>query len=1051
MAVTVHVPLRLRLPPDVMSGAGAKGLEAALARGLQQVATNVTTHVLEPRGPYAKPYLVSPSFTWIDAANSSGRGERSALEALVSGAITDAFRGLNGGDAAQAPEVMPERPRERVDPRRLRGGHYRIHSYNGDPAESDVQLDATAEPDDGAGTTFRFWRWDGATDTLRSKLAELLAAFGPSERPRRVGFIFAGPGGILCATATVNWSSDSFQFATYFLTDAFRVVGDRRVETRSESPDGQFLLRALATYSSADELRSLSRPYLWRSLALSEEAAADESADMARKRAFGEQVLRGFVDDFGSLPNGRLAELTTPLGDYYLLALPRELFTDQASWVLHGITQSVRAGRREHEDGEGRGEGRQGAESGEGEAGSEGDDGGSPGGDGDTAQALSEGEEEGEAAGAVHYPSFMLPGTSTPLDLGPLNDEPNVNDLGRLGEQLRRLIRRVAYRLEMPEGEYTGSFLIAAAQVMAQRATLVALSSIVGARRAELAEQGTGNLGDLEVTPEQTPEVQMLRHVAGTAPLVTELTSLMSSVYFLPSVYRSYFGRYRNQPAAWMLHFHLEHTPEMRSAVGRIFIRGCQIVMLQVLRSSAEQIEQRRQNFDAYFEVFSHLITNLVGEEAELRQLRDELNNVEAVLNPSLQTTVSIAYSSWREARQALSTSLSDQLLNFNEGLHGDRPVGTPFQQADGSYAILDSQGREWTREQLETVISIRSNTAASIDPLIQQLTNVPEVVDVFRNRPWLAREYLRQLLNEMATNNARFQANVISDPEYAFHTGKIREDLPNATVAGTEVSLQGIHLLTHNAIGDAFRGDAWYGIGLDRIFSAELGKESLRTFFEGGIVLVASVLCPPVGAALGAALALFHHAEAEERMDLYRSVMNPEDLYNRSELELDLFLSELEVVLSILPEVGSIGRGVSRGATVMRRGFRAGAARLAVEARRALLRSVAQQVRQGLARAFVHAIVTDRMMAALIPHVLGPVIEAVANEINLQTAAVPEAGADATATTGGDEAEAAPDASAISPEEVPISPEGIEFQARLDEYTPSPLEEQLTTAEEQP
>ena len=74
-----------------------------------------------------------------------------------------------------------------------------------------------------------------------------------------------------------------------------------------------------------------------------------------------------------------------------------------------------------------------------------------------------------------------------------------------------------------------------------------------------------------------------------------------------------------------------------------------------------------------------------------------------------------------------------------------------------------------------------------------------------------------------------------------------------------------------------------------------------------------------------------------------------------------------------------------------------------------------------------------------LLPHVLGPVIEAVDAEIRMITV---RPDADASSDTAVTQEET---------DERPTSPEGVEFYNRLDEYEPSPDEEVRSPVDDQP
>lgn len=1034
MGVSVHMPMRIRLPPGACSVLDGDGLDASVAEGLARALTQAQAEVFAPRGGYAQPRPRPPTFSWIDHDRCISPDQRAAVEARLAGLIRKALDQQGLGEPVEAPEVLPDLAFERLDWRRMHAGRYHVHSYDGPPAEEGVPADPaapgrTADP----GLETGWWFWDGQGPTLAQQVGPLLDDLRTrTSLPSVAGFLFRGrqdaATGFFVLTFRVEGSGQSARFQNArlsFIGAQFNSVEQGAVKTWGLPFDGPMQIDRVGSYSGAADLRQLIRPIFMRHYNLPETVTPGESADEAQRRALVEGVLENFVATVGSIQGLFVVRLSNGV----LTVIKQGAMQGQSSITVEPITAQV--ARSETGEGAGGGGGADKAGDGSGE--------GAPG--GPSGSPMGREEPTGEAKSrASLYPRIDVGGEKLELDLSPFLEEPNVNDLGQVGQLLKRGIRRIAYRLEMPEGEYCGAFLIAAAQVYSARSGLVGQAAITMPRTTQAVEPGTGNLGDVNIVPEHSPAVQLLRFIAGTAPLITDLTRTMGQVYSIPNISKAHFGRYKGRPSGWMLHFHMEHTPLMKEAIGHHYMRACQVVMLQVLRASESEIALRLDNFDRYFDVFSGLMTGFVADEAYLRELRDSLTRVESVLDPSLQSTVGVAYSNWREARQALSTSISDQILNASELADGpDLPKGEPRKRPDGSWVIRDRTGRDWTRAELEAAIAIRNGTATAIDPLISQLTHIPNVADMFGNRPRFARAYLFSLLSEMKANNARIQREATASAIYAFRSGKIREDLPNSTVPGTSVALQGIHLLAHQVVGDAFEGDRWYGLGLDWVFGVELGRQALTAFFEITLVISLSILCPPAGAALGVAIAAVHVEQAEERLTIARSVMNPDDLYDRAELELDLFLAELETVLSVLPEAGAIARGASRGVSIIaKHGLRRGALRLGLQARRALVRSVAAQVKRGLPQAFAHVIVTDRMLALILPEVLGPVIAAVEAEVRLHTAPVPTP--------------AAPGAvQAAEPVDAPLSPEGIAFFARVDEYSPSADEEVRSPVADQP
>ena len=1058
MGVRVHLPLRIRWPGDAPpdSGPAAEALDAALERGLGAALDRVRGEIFAPRGGFARPLPLPPSFAWQDEKSLIDGPARALLEARVAAAIRSAIADHPLVEDGRAPEVLPDGPNEPVGGGRMRGLEYRLHSYDGEPDEADIQVESDPPPATSTSTQNVWWHWDGTDDALFVEMSQYIEAFHSETRPARVGAIFhgthLGQTGFWAMLQEVSWheapqGEGAFGFVPFlpgrwrreFLLAEFKTIRETGYEPQYESPDGAYSLRTLQPYSSPGQLRTIVREPILRTHALPLSPPAGEPASRSRLRNAIESAIDRFVAEYGGLAHQVVTRLGTPRGSGYYLVMPVEAMLGHDEWTLQGLSQTVEVQRGGDDrnaaaaargGGQGEGEGHESTERTDNGDGAEGGEG------------ASGATSAGEAHRGPLYPQVRVGNDSITLDLSPFLDEPHVDELFGASEAVKRLIRRIAYRLEMPEGEYCGAFLIAAARMINARANGVGELAEVLPRSTQQVAAGAGNLGDVEMAPEHTPAIELMRFIGGTCPLIRRLTRLMSEVYSQPQIYRSHFGRYQGNPTGWLLHFHEEHTPEMETGVGYVFMRTCQVTMLQLLRSSAREIDLRLGNFDRYFPLFEGVILGFVATEAELQLLRETLQNTLAVVDPSLQHTVGLVANSWREARRALSMSISDALSEIADG--PDEPSGQVHRRPDGTWAIVDSRDRDWTMADLESAIAMRSQAARAIDPLINQLTDIPEVVDVFRNHPERARDYLRDLLTEMRDSNLEVRADVLVGDLYAFRSGKIREDLPNRTVPNCRVALQGIHLLAHQAIGDAFEGDAWYGAGLDWAFVVELGRLGLISFFETSIILGLSVLCPPAGAALGAVLAIVHYEGVEEQFAIRRAVMNPDELYDRAELELDLFMAEFEVVLSIVPELGNIARGAARGAGVLRsHGMGWGARRLGVEARHALLESMTRQLKHGLVLAFVEAIVTDQVMGMLLPQVLSPVIEAVDAEVRMMTAARQQ--------QGGPPSEPSRPVATGDRGARPTAPQAIEFSARLDEYHPSPAEEVRRPEEDQP
>lgn len=1058
MGARVHLPLRIRWPGDAPpdSGPAAEALDAALEKGLGAALERVRGEIFAPRGGFARPRPLAPTFAWQDGEGLVDGPARALFEARVTAAIRSAIADHPLVEDSHALEVLPDAPSEPADWQRMRGLEYRLHSYEGEPDEIDLQVESNPPPVTSTSYQNVWWRWDGTDNALFVEMSEYIQAFHSETRPPKVGAIFhgthRGQTGFWAMLQEVSWQEapqgeGAFGFIPFlpgrwrreFLLAEFKTIRETGYEPQYEPADGAYSLRTVQPFSSPGQLGTIVREPILRTHGLPLDPPAAEPASQSRLRNVIEGAIGRFVAEYGGLANQVVTRLGTPRGSGYYLVMPVEAMLGYDEWTLQGLSETVEV-QRGADDREGT---TVAGGSGQGEGDGEGDEGAERTEDGDGEEG-GEGASGATSAGEAHrgplYPRVRVGNDSITLDLSPFLDEPHVDELLGASAAVKRLIRRIAYRLEMPEGEYCGAFLIAAARMINANANLVGEVAEVLPRSTQQVAAGAGNLGDVEMAPEHTPAIELMRFIGGTCPLIRRLTRLMSEVYSQPHIHRNHFGRYQGNPTGWLLHFHMEHTPEMEAGVGHVFMRTCQVMMLQLLRSSAREIDVRLDNFERYFPLFEGVILGFVATEAELQQLRETLQNTLAIEEPSLQHTVGLVANTWRDARRDLSMSISEMLSEIADG--PDAPSGRVSRRPDGTWVIADSRGRAWTMAELESAIAMRSQAARSIDPLINQLTDIPAVVDVFRNHPERARTYLRDLLTEMRDSNRQVRIDVLIGDLYAFRSGKIREDLPNRTVPNCRVALQGIHLLAHQAIGDAFEGDAWYGAGLDWAFVVELGRLGLISFFETSLVLGLSVLCPPAGVALGAALAVVHYAGVQEQFEIRRAVMNPDELYDRADLELDLFMAEFEIVLSILPEVGSVARGAARGAGVLRsHGMRWGARRLGAEARHALLLSMARQLKNGLPLAFVEAIVTDQVMAMILPEVLRPVIQAVDAEVRMMTAARPPQG-DASST---------PSPRTSRTGRQATTPQATEFSSRLDGYQPSPDEEVRRPEGDQP
>lgn len=1031
MSVEVQIPLRLTIDPALSGQEIGAELSHAVDAAVYRALDELDREIIQPRAGYAWPVFNAPEFAWTTGDRALEQDWRAGIEADVRRALANAVARAPNSAAerlANAPEVMPDNPAERFDARRLRGDDYLLPSYDGDIPAPDVPVSLQAwrtTPAWNRARMLRLWTWAGSDAGLIVKIRSFLNSLPEGAISTGVlGVMYlsrAGSNGGLMRIAVLSVGSVTAGAVSASLVRTFVLGGFEQIGTddgdndmhavNEDAVSEASIVRGRAIQGVADG-RAAARDYFLGRLGLPLTPADNEDEVAAATRDFARRVAQNFQVRY---PDGFFARFILLGGQTYACTIPARSFSGQVLQIrpIYSLVERPVEGEEGEgagqggggQQGDGQGGGGDGDATGTGDGGGTGDgtgtgDGGGdgagdaagtgPGGDGDGPAApplpgspLADPDADPGEGAARFYP--VVPGGEVvEIDLGPFEGEPGLDALGELGDMLRRLMQRIAFRLEMPMGKYAGSFCIGAAQMIGVRAAGVAGFAEMTPRTTHVVAAGTGNLGDVQMPASQSPAITVMRHIGATVPLLTRLQRLMIDIYNIPAMAALITGRRHADPVGWGLDFYKAYSPKMNDSVGYLFIRSCQIKMLELLRNSAREIDARLANFDSYYPMVRSMILGMVASEADLNRLRDKLQQARADRG-EFGAKVSETYRDWRSARHALSTSLSGQILNLSAlTASGDRAQAEIVETPQG-LRVRDGDGRTWSEDELNQAISFRHNTAASIDPLIHQFRDIPEVVQAFQQSPTLSRAYLRALLEEMRDKNREITTETISNDMFAFRVGKIREDLPGRTIPYTDLALQGIHLLTHEAIGDAFGGARAYALGVQYVFNVEQGRQMLMVFGETVSVIALAVICPPAAAALGAVFAGIHYSDAAEIDTLYGALIDPELILNRAEVEFDLFLAGFEIALSVLPEAGALIRLGSSGVRVgMRSGLRAGARSLGRRARRQLMVSVGRQIKTGIANHVVREVLTDRAMTLILPHLLGPVMNQIHREISV-------------------------------------------------------------------
>ncbi len=956
MPVRVDIPARIRVDVPALSERRDE-LEDALAAATGRALRTSAVEVLEPRGGYLGVRLAEPRFTWSgDGLANAHPALRADVEAGLRAAIAGAVRatGLVGaGGDAPAPLAAP--PVALLDENRLDRpfGLYELPAYERGGKTANVPVKQPVEElvSGSGGTFFDWWKVSEEDAVLVYDLT--LRNFGLDVPEKGFqGPIFLDPRqGFIVAV---------FEYPDGELVFAARIdVRDIGFDARGNMVDQRGALPPMAAYSIdwfaapggelEAKLTEHYRPLVEVELAkVRRKITSDSEFKRGVDNAVAAKVKADLADMAGVTSVVRLRVGPKPylIRSRSSLTPPPEMQNARLIPLVHPI-EPPRAG----EGGTGGGAAGKGIGTGASK-------------DVTTTSAKGRGEKGGvEGAAPVAEPvafvdieggsatGSLFPPPSPEMDRVELVceaylGEPSITALGAEGQAMKRVIDKIAWLLQIQPCEFAGNFLLNAATALGGRATQVALWEVTDKGEMEAAPAGTGNVGNVRFIPVAGPQIQFLRHLATTVPLMTQLERMIGEVYRARSDLIE--GVWKGQPLSWINRWRYDFVVGgMERNVGLIFVMTCNVIFQQLLNTSRENILKRRN--EGFYEHFRQVVLPQLEDIDDLLRARDLLKDADTVayLVRYGQASQRRKYhdvevvgappaaaapppgpppQDWAEATEAV--------LNVLGPLGAAQPAAaaTKYQliaEEDGGYRIRDKHGRVWDLEALEMTITMRRGTVEEMEPLAKQFTDLPEVVERFRDvrtSLWDDAEENRQavdaetkkLLDEMLDSNAEQIEKAKDDLWTGFRASTIVENLREATVARTNYALQGIHKEAHDQIGEFFRGDPFYGLGIESVFAAELGKRELASALEMSFIVLLSVVCPPVGAGMGLGSAIHHYGKASERRDLYKSLIDPEKVLSAAEVEAGLFAAKLGIVMALIP--GAIhGSGVHfarRGAT---------------------------------------------------------------------------------------------------------------------------------------
>lgn len=610
------------------------------------------------------------------------------------------------------------------------------------------------------------------------------------------------------------------------------------------------------------------------------------------------------------------------------------------------------------------------------------------------------------------------------LTCEPYDGEPPLERLGSAGEQMKQLIAQIAARLDMPTCNYPAHFCMSAFSMIMVRRTQVAA-------RFQLTETGffeplivseRDHNGAFTFHAVPSVAIQYLQHLAATVPLIRRLIDLVHE-----------HSPQHVEYAGWYLGF-LSRVGELAiQACGDIYYNACQICLHQLLNASLEAVRDRQRRGDDYVKMFAVLLRSQLADQMELILLSNALAYFTSVvgerrgdsafsyfryhegLHAALQNNYAFAALMYQQGDDRdISLRLADATRYvFRRAERQENPVtgvGDIVETDTHEWAIRGSNGQLHTLPDLQTSIALRRQVVAGIDPLISQLTHefVPALTPLLDDETKIP-AFVAGLLQSMVDKNLDVTEDNLEDSKYAFEHGQIHEvstdpDAPPAmrlpTVPGGRFILSGIHAITHEMVGRSFAGDPYYDLVLDHLLGHEIAVKELRDdlVFFGTIAL--SVICPPLGAAVGVIAGLvtgaidYHHAKQQE--EIYGALINPDEVLNYAEIQVDILAAKIGIGLSFLaalPEVGSAIKGVSAaGKQLAEEGLEVTARRAAQRAVQNALEKVGKVAAEhfliGVARELAVQSVMQKVMQQVITPFIDDEVAALKNQAGDHTAA---------------------------------------------------------------
>jgi hypothetical protein len=1033
--VRVEVPTRVRVDPAALTDRRAD-LEEALGAAAERALATSRDVVLEPRSSYARPRLNAPEFTWL------GTGLEDvpvALRTEVEACLTDAFWRAAGRagvvDATDARPAMRERVEETVDDTRYDRllALYEIPSYDGsDKRHAKVGGDAQrVRRKPRPPETEIAYLWRRLADDDVGEAYQIAMDIDDLRPPAagHMGVMYADLDGALNIAIfqypdrrRVFWDTIPDKLTSY----RYDVDGDTWIEsTSSLSPRSGYEISWLADKGPGAEAPLTQyigedvEAAVWSAVAHRpgsgvSRAEIKASIDLRAKNLVAAEMQRMDAVSWAKLRVG---------GGTVLVAVPYQFPRDIHSATLLPLSEVVEVPKPEKPE-----TGAAGAGTGAGKGGGVTEGGPTAAAAGGAGAGKGAAPRDPSPVGLKSpipgEPGFLPPSVALhtgELTCAPYRDEPSLKELGSLGLELEQQMTRISHLLGVPPCEYIGNFLLNAADALGSRAVEIEEFD-PGEATIRSTPDGHGNLGRVDFVPRASPQIMMMRRLAAVVPLIHILDGWMQATYeWNPNLIG---GTWAGEPIGWELRHNGDLIESMNHAVGSIFARTCQVLMLQLLKASREEIEKRQSARNPHYaEDFERVILPQLAPLTELLRAREILKNA-AILDFEAKTPRGVGSpppiftQRFKDVRivdaPPKDTRPQPQVQTWDEAWRGFTQSLKPKQapppaasraetyelvRQNGSFRVRDLDGRLWSEDELEMHITLRRGVLETADPLIKQFTDMPEVVGRLKAAQAYARMFqaggvkaegvgvkaeVEKLLAEMHEANEKVTGDVKSHAMTAFKMTEIVEGYGGEVrIPGTDYELQGIHRMTHEQVGEFFGGAPYYALGVSWLFDSVYKRKKQLQFAMSLDIMALSVICPPLGAALGYGVAKYEEHEAEKREYAWKAFIDPDEVMNWAAIEAELFAARLSkwfAVVAVGIEFGGLlvkafGRGAVAAEEAVLTARGATAAGEAAEATAQL----ARLAERSFAERFAFGMLQQWAAGEVIGWIVGPLVDAVA------------------------------------------------------------------------